>query len=251
MEKPIPSKLFEDKNRPHPSRGWPTYNFLLTGLLISVLGLGIRFSDKLIQMEKQRKEAEKEKLNSELTFLKNQIIPLFLFHTLTSIYSLPLMKSDQTAEAVMKLSDMMHYVIYDIQGSKVPLEMDIQYIRHFVELQKIRLTDTTEVRLNMNGDFSQVQISPMILMVFVENAFKYGTSSHDKTMIRIDVSLLQNTLEFTITNQIFIGREKNVMSGIGLRNARQRLELEYPNKHKLTLTDNGKVFIVRLSIDLV
>ena len=249
-EKPPPLKLPGEEHRPRPSRSWSIYNFLLTSVLISGLGLGIRFSDKLILTEKQKKEAEKEKLNAELAFLKNQINPHFLFNTLNSIYSLALMKSDQTPEAVLKLSDMMHYVIYDIQSDKVPLEKDIQYLRHFVELQKIRLSDTTEVHLNTSGDFSSFSISPLLLMAFVENAFKYGTSSHEKTSILIDIHLIKNVLDVKISNQIFPGRQKNSIAGIGLRNTRQRLDLEYPNKHRLTLTDNGKVFIVKLSIDL-
>jgi len=249
-EKPPPMKHTGEEHRPRPSRSWPVYNFILTSVLISGLGLGIRFSDKLILTEKQKKEAEKEKLNAELAFLKNQINPHFLFNTLNSIYSLALMNSDQTPEAVLKLSDMMHYVIYDIQTDKVPLEKDIQYLRHFVELQKIRLSDTTEVHLNTDGDFGPYSISPLLFMAFVENAFKYGASSHEKTSIVIDIHLIKNMLDVKISNQIFPGRQKNSITGIGLRNTRQRLDLEYPNKHSLTLTDNGKVFIVKLSIDL-
>ncbi|MCK9219575.1 MAG: sensor histidine kinase [Bacteroidales bacterium] len=251
IEQSPPFKSPRDENRQRPSKGWPTYNFLLTAFIISGLGLGICFSDKLVQAEKQRKEAEKEKLNMELAFLKNQINPHFLFNTLNSIYSLALVKSDHTAEAVMKLSEMMRYVLYDIKDDKVPMELDIQYIKHYVELQRIRLSDTMDIQLNINGDYSSNQISPQILMVFIENAFKYGTSSHEKAAIIIDINILQNILEFKVSNQIFSGRQKNEMAGIGLRNTRQRLSLEYPDKHNLTLIDNGKVFIVKLSINLV
>ncbi len=249
--KPPGSGFFEEKDKSFPSKQWPTYNFLLISFLISGFGLGLRFSDKLIQKEKQRKEAEKEKLDSELAFLKSQINPHFLFNTLNSIYSLALIKSEMTPEAVMKLSDIMRFVIQDSHFDKVSLEMEVQYIRYYVELQQLRLNDKVDLRMNIEGEFDSKQIPPMILIPFVENAFKYGTSSHENARINIDIRIQQDSFDFSVSNQIFPGREKNGTFGIGIENTRKRLSLIYPDKHTLSITNTGKVFVVKLNIQLV
>lgn len=236
--------------RPKRMKSWPIYNYMLITGLITGLALGLRFSQKLTQNEKKRKEAEKERLNTELAMLKNQINPHFLFNTLNSIYSLALMKSDQTAEAVMKLSDMMHYVIQDVNHELVPLETEIGYIRYYVELQKLRLSENVQVQLEVEGDPKPYQIPPMILIPFVENAFKYGVTTHESATILVRIGIRNKKLFFKISNQIFPGREKNETFGIGISNTRQRLQLIYPDRHELELTHNGKVYIVNLSIDL-
>lgn len=244
-----PQKPFGD-NRPKPLKSWPIYNFMLITGLITGLALGLRFSQKLSQNEKKRKEVEKERLNTELAMLKNQINPHFLFNTLNSIYSLALMKSDQTAEAVMKLSDMMHYVIQDVNNDRVPLDTEIAYIRYYVELQKLRLSENVQVHLDVTGNPHPFMIPPMILIPFVENAFKYGTTTNRDATILIGIEIRNKMLNFKVSNQIFPGREKNETFGIGISNTRQRLQLIYPDNHDLELTNNGKVYIVNLSIDL-
>jgi sensor histidine kinase YesM len=236
---------------PSPMKNWPLFNFLFTSCLVTGLSLGLRFSEKLLLNEKMRKEAEKDKLNTELAFLKHQINPHFLFNTLNSIYSLALIKSDMTAEAVMKLSDMMRYVIQDVSHDKVSLELELEYMVHYVELQKIRLSKNVDVQLHLEGDAKPYQIPPLILVPFIENAFKYGTSSHENAMIRIDLKLHAGLLNFKVANQIFAGREKQETFGIGIKNTQQRLNLIYPGRHHLELTSNEQVFIVNLEISLV
>ncbi|MEI7663339.1 MAG: histidine kinase [Bacteroidota bacterium] len=236
---------------PAPIRNWPLFNFLLTSCMVTGLSLGLRFSEKLLLNEKLRKEAEKEKLHTELALLKHQINPHFLFNTLNSIYSLALIKSDKTAEAVMKLSDMMHYVIRDVQQEMVPMELELEYVTHYVELQKIRLNEKVDVQMFVESDEKPYEIPPMILVPFIENAFKYGTSSHENVVIRIDLKIRDGSLTFRVSNQMFAGREKSETFGIGIQNTRQRLNLIYPGSYKLDLSDDGNMFIVNLDILLV
>jgi hypothetical protein len=235
---------------PKPFMGWPVYNFMLISFLISGFSLGLRFSDKLIKNEKRQKEIEKENLKTELSMLRNQINPHFLFNSLNTLYSLSLVKSDLTPDAIMKLSDMMRYVIQDAKRDQVPLDLEIEYIRHYVDLQKFRLSDNVDLQLAVTGDPGGFEIPPMILIPFVENSFKYGTSSHEKAVILIDIGIQNNMLLFKASNRIFEGREQQGTFGIGISNTRQRLALIYPGKHDLELTNNGKVFIVNLKIDL-
>ncbi|MCK9423801.1 MAG: histidine kinase [Bacteroidales bacterium] len=235
---------------PLPFRNWPLFNFLLTSCMVTGLSLGLRLSEKLILNERMRKEAEKEKLHTELALLKHQINPHFLFNTLNSIYSLALVKSDMTAEAVMKLSDMMRYVIQDVEHETVPLELELEYLLHYIELQKMRLNEKVDVQLIIEGDPKPYRIAPIILVPFIENAFKYGVSSHEHAAIRIEMKISGGFLTLMVSNQIFAGREKTETFGIGIQNTRQRLRLIYPGRHNLDLTNNGKVFIVNLEISL-
>jgi two-component system, LytTR family, sensor kinase len=235
---------------PAPIRNWPLFNFLLTSCMVTGLSLGLRFSEKLLLNEKRRKEAEKEKLHNELMLLKHQINPHFLFNTLNSIYSLALIKSDKTAEAVMMLSDMMHYVIGDVEHETVPLGLELEYVVHYVELQKIRLSKNVDVQMIIEGDPTPYEIPPMILVPFIENAFKFGTSSHENAVIMIGLKIAKGSLTFTVSNQLFAGREKLETFGIGIQNTRQRLMLMYPGKHTLNLTNDGKVFTASLDISL-
>ncbi|MBN1199441.1 MAG: sensor histidine kinase [Bacteroidales bacterium] len=238
------------EKKPAPSKGWPVYNFILISALVTGVSLGLRFSGQLIQKEKERKEAEKEKINTELTMLKHQINPHFLFNTLNSIYSLALLKSDQTAEAVMKLSDMMRYVIQDVKSDRVPLGLETCYIGHYVELQRLRLAGNMDILFDVEGNLQPYRIAPMILIPFVENAFKYGTTSHGNATILIGIRMEEPVLHFKVSNQIFEGREQNETFGIGVRNTRKRLQLIYPGQHELRLINNGHVYVVTLTIRL-
>ena len=259
--KEIPDMAAPDRNpalkppefrerRPPSMKNWPLFNFALTSLLVSGLGLGLRFSEKLSQNEKLRKEAEKERADQELNLLKNQINPHFLFNTLNTIYSLALVNSEYTAEAVMKLSDMMRYVLQDVNREKVPVALELDYIRHYVGLQQLRLNQNITVVLEVVDDDAGQQIAPILLIPFVENVFKHGTSAHERAEILIRIKCSGNTLELLTINRIFPERYLEEGSGIGLTNTKKRLELIYPGKHQLDLKDEGDRFIVNLAIEL-
>lgn len=246
-ERPLPPVR---DNPPLPFKTWPLINFFLMSCMVTGLSLGVRLSEKLLLHEKLRKEAEKEKLNTELAMLKHQINPHFLFNTLNSIYGLALIKSDQTASAVMKLSDMMRYVIQDVGHQTVSLSQELDYVMDYVELQKIRLSNHVSVQMDIEGDPTPFQVPPMILVPFIENAFKYGTSAHEDAVITISVKIDAARLRFEVSNQVFKGREHTETFGIGIQNTRQRLNLMYRNAHSLVLTNDGKIFTVTLSITL-
>lgn len=208
-----------------------------------------RVIQEWLGIESKKQEIENEKLATELSFLRSQINPHFLFNTLNNIYSLALVKSDATADAVLKLSSIMRYVLSETKHDTVPLDKEIQFIRHFIELQKVRLTDKVSIEFNVEGETEGKQIAPLILIPFVENAFKYGISTKETSKLQFIVKATENTIYFTSRNRIVShdkGNENN--TGIGLKNTRRRLELLYPQKHSLQVTEENQEFIVNLTL---
>ena len=253
-------RLFEAAIRedfPHKFKGrreryrsfWP-YPFTGTTavfFLVFTVSTCIRVIQEWLNTEKRNEEVEKEKLVTELSFLKSQINPHFLFNTLNNIYSLALVKSDATAGAVLKLSSIMRYVLNETKHDWVPLEKEIDFINDFIDLQKVRLTDKMSIRFSVSGNVEGQQIAPLILIPFIENAFKYGVSTKDASEIVLELRAENGTITFFIRNKIHKSENANKENtAIGLKNTRRRLELLYPDKHTLTVSEENNQFIVNL-----
>ncbi|OJY87973.1 MAG: hypothetical protein BGP14_21235 [Sphingobacteriales bacterium 44-15] len=218
-------------------------------LLVWLLGTMIQVIHRWQIAEKKSKESELEKVNAELSFLKLQINPHFLFNTLNNIYALASIQSAQTPAAIMKLSDIMRYVMYDAQSDYVPLDKEIEYIRNYIELQKMRSNDKLALIFEANGNISGQKIAPLLLLSFIENAFKYGISNHEESKIEIIINVNRDTLHMVVNNAIF-NRIQQSNNSIGLPNTRRRLELLYPNRHQLKVNKAETNFNVDLSIQL-
>lgn len=206
-----------------------------------------RVIQEWLGIESKRQEIENEKLATELSFLRSQINPHFLFNTLNNIYSLALIKSEATADAVLKLSSIMRYVLSETKHDTVELNKEIQFIRHYIELQKVRLTDKVSIEFIVEGSTEDKQIAPLILIPFVENAFKYGVSTKETSKLLFEVKVNENSIYFTAQNHVFShdkGNDDN--TGIGLKNTKRRLELLYAHKHTLSVTEENHEFIVNL-----
>ena len=217
-------------------------------LLAIALGLSIRTTSQLIATEQRAANAETEKANAELSFLKAQINPHFLFNSLNSIYALAIRKDDGTANAVVLLSDLMRYIIKDANDDFVPLQKEIDYISNYIELQKSRLGDTVIIDHQYKGDMEGLQIVPLILSSFIENAFKYGVNPDRNSKIELMVAVLEGQIRLYVFN-----RKTNSVrheSGIGLKNTKKRLEMIYPQKHELVIKDERDSFTVHLLINL-
>ncbi len=224
------------------------YNTVLF-LLIFTVGTCISVIQRWLQTEQNRKETENEKLNTELSFLKSQVNPHFFFNTLNNIYSLAVVGSEKTAPAVMKLSSIMRYILTETQRDLVPLRNEVDFVNNFIDLQKVRLTDKVTLSFNAEGDMDSLLIAPLLFIPFVENAFKYGVSTKEPSSIKFTMNTLGDTVVFTSVNYI-VPSENNLMenTGIGINNVKRRLELMYPNKHKLTTTVNNNYYSVHLEI---
>jgi hypothetical protein len=215
------------------------------------LFLVVFFFSLMIRLTNKWKQAEKERVSAQLANLKAQINPHFLFNTLNSIYSLALEKSEYTATAVVKLSGMMRYLISEASGDFVSLDREINYISDYIELQKLRLAETIKLTYMHTGDTGGMQIAPLILIPFVENAFKHGVNPEENSEISIYIDVGGNGLMLTVNNtKVKTMQDHDVQSGLGLENTRSRLQHLYPSKHNLNIKESEKEFIVRLTLDL-
>lgn len=193
--------------------------------------------------------AQKDKANAELSFLKAQINPHFLFNTLNNLYSLSLTGSDRTPESILRLSNIMRYVTDEIQNDFVPLENEIQCINDFIELQKLRLNSKTTVVFTYEKINNQLQVAPLILLPFVENVFKHGTSNNEASTIEIKIAVKEREILFYCKNTIFNHTQQISRQGTGITNVTMRLKNVYPGKHFLKIEEDGKVFEVHLIIN--
>jgi len=212
--------------------------------------LAVIFFSLMLKINNRLRQAEKERLKAELSYFKAQINPHFLFNTLNSIYSLAIQKADNTPEAVVKLSGMMRYVISDADNDYVALEKEIGYITDYIELQKIRFGETVLIDFQSSELNTGKVIAPLILIPFIENAFKYGINPASKSSIGIRIELEGAELHMRVTNQKVAPTEPSNTGGLGILNARKRLSLLYPEKHRLVIQDGETDYIVDLHIIL-
>lgn len=201
-------------------------------LVVTGFSLAIELTFELFRQILSRQEIEAEKNKAELSLYKAQINPHFLFNTLNTLYALVLSGSDKTESAFVKFSGILRYMYSDSASELIPAERELDYIRQYVDLQKLRLNRHTQVDLTIEIANGQILIPPMILITFVENAFKYGTSSDSDCRVRIRISVTEEHLSLE-TENVVMRRREDRGAGIGIANCRKRLELLYPGRYDL------------------
>jgi hypothetical protein len=204
----------------------------------------------LLKLRERWLQTEKEKLNAELQYLKAQVNPHFLYNTLNSIYALALQKSDNTANAVQQLSGLMRYILTESSSDTVPLQKEIRHIESFIELQRLRFGNDMNLLYSCSGVMEGKKIAPLLLITFIENAFKYGVNAEEdaEIIIRIDVN---EKLDMLVRNKIvstIIPDDNNTRMGLDI--TKERLNLHYPSAHTLTLTEDAQYYTVNCSIVL-
>jgi len=188
----------------------------------------------------------------ELYYLKMQIHPHFLFNTLNTLYGFALKKAEDTPDMILKLSNLLDYLLYQANKPIVSLEEEIEHIKDYIALEKMRFQDILHVDFKINGTITNLEIAPMLLIPFVENSFKHGNIRENLLHIIIQLNVKNDIVDFTIKNSSNKDYKKQEVDseGIGLTNIKKRLELAYPNKHTLIIKDDGSWFKVSLSINL-
>ncbi|NML21264.1 histidine kinase [Pseudoflavitalea sp. G-6-1-2] len=193
---------------------------------------------------------EKEKAETELDLLKQQLNPHFFFNTLNNLYALSLTGSSQTPESILRLSDLMRYVIYKAKDPLVPVQSELTYIEDYIQLQQIRLKRKPDIRFEQHIEPDAASIAPLLLIVLVENAFKHGIEpAEDAAWLEMKLTATASRLHFTCSNSFEEAGESS--HGIGLENLRRRLQLLYPEKHKLSIQNNDHIFKAELELQLI
>lgn len=251
-------------------RGSLSY-LLMAGLRGGITVAGFVAAIKLVKIwylkEQAFRQIEKEKFQAELQLLKSQIHPHFLFNTLNNLYALTLRKSEQSPAVVLKLSQLLSYMLYDCNASEVLLEKEIAFMKNYVGLEQLRYGSRLDVSMNFHGDLQGKQIAPLLLIPFLENAFKHGTSEQlEQAWIFMDLAVEDNVLTFKLVNSrdtdTFASMEVGATSvgatsvgatpvgGIGLLNVRKRLELLYPGRYELKIQPEEETFLIDLTLRL-
>lgn len=229
------------------------FNAALISVLIAIFALGLRLTRAYSEKEKQNRELEKEKLASELGLLKSQVSPHFFFNTLNNIYALTESGSPEAGNAVLKLSKMMRYVLYESeQQTNTTLDQEISFMNHYIDLMRLRLNEKVNISVDFRPHKSDIQIPPMIFISFIENAFKHGISYRDNSFVQITLKSAPETITFTCSNSNFSKKstQGDIHSGIGLENIRKRLNLLFPDTHALSISNTPEKFEVNLRIQL-
>ena len=236
---------------PLPFRAMHVFNYGFTSLFLVFLSIGMRVLERHSQTEKLQRELEKEKLNSELAFLKNQISPHFFFNTLNNIYSLISINPEDSQKAVLRLSKMMRYLLYDSEHGNTKLSNEIDFMNNYIDLMKLRMTNKISLNVVFPEKYADLNIPPLIFIPFIENAFKHGISHREKSFIDISMTTEQDLILFRCANSLIKGREESGpgQSGIGLENVTKRLNLLFPGKHDLKINKSDSEFEVVLQIN--
>jgi two-component system LytT family sensor kinase len=224
--------------------------YLIVGMVsfVSVLSHNFQTDSKNKELQNKILATQLQIKEQELSYLKMQIHPHFLFNTLNTIYGFALKQSKQTPDIILKLSNLLDYILYQINKPKVSLKEEVMHIKEYIELEKIRFEDTLKVSFNTNNIDEEKQIAPMLMIPFVENAFKHGHIKDGFLNVDIDIKLSDNQLYFSIKNTVLPDEKDNNNAGIGLENLRKRLELHYPENHELKQETKDNWYIVNLSI---
>jgi len=236
---------FDNVSKP---AGWPGSYLCMSTATGTIVVIAI-FKQWIIKQQEWMR-AQKEKITAEIQLLKAQVHPHFLFNTLNNIYSFSLEGSPKTPGLILKLSSLLRYMLYDCKADEVSLEKETSIMKDYIDLEKERYGDRIEISWSVEGNTKGECIAPLLMLPFLENAFKHGTSEQiDKPWLNVDIAVKRDILRCKIANSKneFLPHSKN---GIGIENVKQRLKFLYPGKHELKMSDEGNFFVVSLLIHL-
>jgi two-component system, LytTR family, sensor kinase len=227
------------------------YTGIISSVLVWFISSGIKITSEWLKNQQAVKAKENERLSAELSLLKLQVNPHFLFNSLNNIYALQTKKSTETGSAILMLSELIRYMLYDTLSEFVPLKNEIKYLHNYVEMQKLGISDPVKINFTVEGDVEHKQIEPMLLIPLVENVFKHGISYAENSLVTIDLKINENVLELRTENPVVENYEKlRPKSGFGLANLKKRLDLLYHDKYQLLHSIQGTKFVTYFKINL-
>ena len=218
-------------------------------LLFWVLSSCYRLAYEWMSLNKRNKEIEAEKSIIELAYLKAQINPHFILNTLNTIYSLSLKGSEKASDAILLYSEVIRYIFDKIDINLVPLQEEIDYINNYIDLQVLRFTDTLHIEFTIEGNIEDHKIAPLIFISFIENCFQYGISNHYRSTISIHIKAVDNSIRFSTENRKYKKNDfQHIGKNIGIKNTKRKLNLIYPDRHKLSIKETNDSFYLDLII---
>jgi len=219
--------------------------------LITFIALSIKLFKERNREQEQKNLLAQQKLETELSALKSQLNAHFLFNTLNNLYGLAKKKSDHTAEGILKLSEMLHFVLYDCSSSSYPIQKELDFINNYIELEKLRYGKRLRIEMIEELDDTEFKIAPLLLFPFIENSFKHGASKKAKEVwIKIHIATKPQNLVLEVENNRYLNQAKRsrISGGVGLENVQKRLDIHYPKQHKLSIKSDDSSFSVHLYI---
>jgi LytS/YehU family sensor histidine kinase len=225
--------------------------FFLLNIVTVAVAIGIRHFIRVRQLKQQLKDEKAKNTEAELAWLKNQINPHFLFNTLNNISSLTQIDADAAQDAIAQLSDLLRYAMYETNKNTVPLGGEVEFMRNYIELMKLRCNEQTSVNYQLSTDSEQVEVAPLLFVSLIENAFKHGVSSGRPSAISIKLEQHQEQLTFICNNTNYPKNDKDRSgSGIGIENTRRRLELMYADRYEWEQTLEDNIYHVMIKLKL-
>jgi hypothetical protein len=256
----------DPNHRPHPNRPQPPgqhpnqrpgelppyISSVLLAILILGFDIGLSTSFRWAKLERSRESLEKERVKSELAFLRNQLSPHFFMNTLNNIHALIDFNTEEAKESIIRLSQLMRHLLYDSEKELIPLSKEVTFIQSYVDLMKMRFTEKVKVSFTVNSNINNIMVPPLLFTSLIENAFKYGVSYKQDSFITIELYSTKNKLCFNISNsksETYMNQDEK-STGIGLENTFKRLDLLYPSKYQLNIIDTMDIFSVELKLPI-
>jgi two-component system, LytTR family, sensor kinase len=229
-----------------------TFYNLSIALFYVAFSIALQLSREWYHQRELIRKIEIEKLNTELAYLRSQINPHFLFNSINTIYFQIDKKNTEARETLSRFSEMLRYQLYECNGKEVPIEKEIQYLQNYIDLQRLRKGENYQIEFRSDDRVRGFTIAPLVLICFVENAFKHVSNHSQGNRIKVELSKNEGTFRMSVFNT-WDGREKvnDENAGIGLRNVKRRLELLYPGRHDLYIAPSGEDFKVELTLKVV
>ena len=247
----------DEKDQKRHWQGKKGFGYLYFSILPYIFIIGISVSYRIVRdssrEEKIRKEKENENLKAELSFLRSQVSPHFMFNVLNTLVAMARKKSDLMEPSLIQLSNLMRYMLYESNDERISLSREVEYLKSYIDLQLLRFGDSLNIELNIGKGIDDYEMEPMLLISFVENAFKHGIGMVEEPFIKIDLSVdkQKHLLHFKVENTVAPeDGSKDKSSGIGLQNMRRRLELLYKDRYTLETSKHDSIFVSSLNIRL-
>lgn len=223
---------------------------IIGAVYVIALVSAIKLTYDWVNEKRRNDELQRAQLQTELNFLKSQIQPHFFFNTLNNLYALVIKNSPNAPNVVMKLSEIMQYVLYEVKEPRIGLMKSINYLYSYLELEKLRYGDRVKSEISIDGNIEDIEIPPLLFLPFIENCFKHGTGHQGDIKVLIDFVIKDNFLYFTVQNTFSKNKNTAPKHGIGIKNVKRRLDLLYGNKYSLKTKSKLNIFTVNLKLPL-